>query len=151
MIRYPLLFLSILLLSSTLAFSQARNTRFVAVEAAEVMSSTNFFARNLGALQFGDEVTVLRDSGRWTEVRAGNLTGWVVSASLSPRRTVRAAGAVTPDEVALAGKGFGSEVESQYRQAGVPDYSLVDMVEAIAIPMEELRRFIIEGRLAGAE
>ena len=149
--RYPLFFLTILCLSSTLAFSQARNTRFVAVEAAEVMSSTNFFASNLGALPLGEEVTVIRDSGRWTEIRAGNLAGWVLSASLSPRRTVRAAATVTPDEVALAGKGFGMEVESQYRQAGGPDYSLVDMVEAIAIPMDELRRFILEGRLAGAE
>jgi len=149
--RYPLFFLIVLFLSSSVAFSQARNTRFVAVETVEVQSSTNFFARNLGALPLGEEVTVIRDSGRWTEINAGNLTGWVVSASLSPRRTVRASATVTPGEVALAGKGFGREVESQYRQEGGPDYSLVDAMEATIVSMEELRRFIVEGRLAGVE
>ena len=149
--RYPLIFFTMLALSAFPAFSQGATTRFVAVENAEVMSSTNFFARNLGALPLGEEVAVLRDSGRWTEVRAGNLTGWVVSASLSPRRTVRAVADVTPGEVALAGKGFGREVESQYRREGGPDYSLVDAMEAQAVSMEELRRFIIEGRLVGVE
>jgi len=140
----------LLFFSVSLAFAQARNTRFVAVENAEVKSSTSFFARDVGTLPLGEEVMVLRDSGRWTEVRAGNLTGWVVSASLSPRRTVRAASPVTPSEVALAGKGFGREVENLYRLTS-PDYSAVDAMEAIVIPPEELRRFIIEGRLAGAE
>ena len=133
------------------AFSQARNVRFVAVESAEVKSSAGFFARDVGRLSLGDEVTVLRDSGRWSEVRAGNLTGWVVSAGLSPRRPVRAAAAVTPGEVALAGKGFGLEVEREYRLAGGPDFSPVDEMEALVIPREELRRFIEEGRLRGAE
>jgi len=148
--RRALFSLIILSLSVSLAFSQAGNTRFVAVETAEIKSSAGFFARDVGTLPLGEEVTVIRDSGRWTEIRAGNLTGWVVSASLSPRRTVRATSPITPGEVALAGKGFGREVENQYRLTG-PDYSAVDAMEAMVISPEELRRFIIEGRLAGAE
>jgi len=146
--RRVLVFLAVLFFSLSPAFSQARGTRFVAVESADVRASAGFFARNVGALSLGDEVTVLRDSGRWSEVRAGGLSGWVVSASLSPRRILRAGAAVTPGEVALAGKGFGREVENEYRRAGGPDFSLVDEMEAMAIPMDELRRFIIEGRLS---
>jgi len=122
----------------------------VAVESLEVKSSTWFFASAVGSLRLGDEVTLVRESGRWSEIRAGGIAGWVVSASLSPRRPVRALAPVTPGEVALAGKGFGQEVEAQYRLTG-PDYSLVDEMEAFAISMEELLRFILEGRLSGAE
>ena len=143
-------FLVALVFTVTPAFSQAGNTMFVAVETAEVRSSTGFFAQDLGTLSHGDEVSVIRDSGRWSEIRAGNLAGWVASAGLSPRRTVRAGSAVTPGEVALAGKGFGREVERAYRVSG-PDFSLVDEMENLVIPMPELRRFIIEGRLAGGE
>jgi len=148
--RCLLFSVTMLSLSFSLAFSQTGNVRFVAVETAEVKSSSGFFARTVGTLSLGDEVAAVRESGRWTEVRAGNLTGWVVSASLSPRRTVRATSTVTPGEVALAGKGFGREVEIEYRRTG-PDYSPVDHMEALVIPMEELRRFIIEGHLSGAE
>ncbi|MCL2191646.1 MAG: SH3 domain-containing protein [Treponema sp.] len=123
---------------------------FVAVETAEVRSSTGFFAQDLGTLSHGDEVSVVRDSGRWSEIRTGNLAGWVASASLSPRRTVRAGSPVTPGEVALAGKGFGREMEIEYRMTGL-DFSLVDEMESLIIPMMELRRFIIDGRLAGGE
>ncbi|MCL2191479.1 MAG: SH3 domain-containing protein [Treponema sp.] len=145
--RRVLFFFAVLLFSLSPAFSL---TMFVAVEAAEVRSSAGFFARDVGTLPHGAEVTVVRDSGRWSEIRAGNLAGWVVSASLSPRRTARPGSAVTPGEVALAGKGFGREVEIEYRRGG-PDFSPVDEMESLVIPMAELRRFIIEGRLAGGE
>jgi len=148
--RRVLLFLAILSLSLSAAHSQARNVRFVAVESADVRSGTGFFAGDVGTLRLGDEVTVVRDSGRWSEVRAGTVTGWVASASLSPRRPVRAGAAVTPGEVALAGKGFGREVENQYRLTG-PDFSPVDEMEAASLSMAELRRFIVEGRLSGGE
>ena len=145
--RRTLFFLMILSFSVFPAFS---HVMFVAVETAELRSSTGFFAQDVGTLSLGDEVTVVRDSGRWSEVRSGNMVGWVASASLSPRRTVRAGSTVTPGEVALAGKGFGREVENDYRLGG-PDFSLVDQMEALVIPRAELQRFIIEGRLAGGE
>ena len=143
--------LAVFLFSVPPVFSQAGSVRFVAVETAEVKSSSGFFAREVGTLRLGDEVILLRYGGRWSEVRAGALTGWVVSASLSPRRTVRPGSAVTPGEVALAGKGFGREIENEYRLSGNLDFSPVDEMEAMVIPMEELRRFIIEGRLSGGE
>ena len=144
------IFLVVLLISLFPAFSQSRNARFVAVESMDVQSSSGFFAQTVGTLRLGDEVVLIRDSGKWSEIRAGNLTGWVASASLSPRPTVRATASVTPGEVALAGKGFGQEVELEYRTTGL-DYSRVDEMETLVIPMPELRRFIIEGRLSGSE
>ena len=148
--RRLLIFLFILAFSFSLVFSQGGSTRFVAVETAEVKSSTGFFSQDLGTLRLGDTVTALRESGRWTEVRAGNLTGWVASANLSARRVISASSAVTPEEIALAGKGFSREVEAEYRKTG-PDYSMVDEMEKIAVSAADLRQFIIQGRLAGGE
>jgi len=147
-----LVFSAVLAFAALPAFSQqGANVRFVAVERAEVRSSTGFFAEGVGTLSLGDEVTVIRDSGRWSEVRAGSVGGWVASASLSPRRTVRAGSAITPGEVALAGRGFGREAENEYGRESGLCYSPVDAMEAVSISEEELRRFIIEGRLARGE
>ena len=144
--RRFLLFLIILALSFSFAFSQ--NTRYVAVESLAVRDSAGFFGREVGTLSLGASVTVVRDDGRFIQIRAGNLSGWVASSGLSTRRVIAAGSAVTPSEVALAGKGFSREVETAYRNDGL-DFSMVDAMERIVIPAAELQRFINEGRLAG--
>jgi len=153
--RRAALFLTALALlvsgSASPAFSQGRAARFVAVESAPVRSSTGFFAQTVGAFALGDEVALVRESGRWSEVSAGGLTGWVASASLSPRPVLRAGSSVTPGEVALAGKGFGREVEGAYRAGTGLEYSYVDAMESVAISAEELWQFVVEGRLSRGE
>ena len=145
--RRMLLFFLMAIFSLTMVFPQAGNSRFVAVERLDVKSSSGFFAQDLGTLKLGDEVTLLRDSGRWSEVRAAGLSGWVPSASLSPRPTLRATSGVTPGEVALAGKGFSREVEDQYRASGL-DFTQVDLMETMSIPGAELLQFIVDGQLS---
>jgi uncharacterized protein YgiM (DUF1202 family) len=129
------------------AFSQSGGVRYVAVENLAVKDAAGFFSRDLGTLPLGREVTVTREDGKWTQIRAGNLSGWVSSSGLSTRRVIAAGSAVTPTEVALAGKGFSPEVEREY-QGGGPDYSMVDYMEQIVIPDAELQQFVNEGRLA---
>jgi hypothetical protein len=136
---------------SSLLFSQAAgNKRYVAVQSAIVKDSAGFFAKELGSLPLGTELTVVRENGKWTEVRAGNLAGWVVSSSLSVRRVVASTSNVTAGEVALAGKGFSPDVEIEYKKNGL-DYSMVDSMERITVPADSLLQFITEGRLARGE
>ena len=149
--RRLLLFFLLSVSFSSLSFSQAdANRRYVAVEKVSVKSSTGFFSEELGTLPLGEEVTVLREDGKRTQIRAGNLTGWVNSADLSKRRVVASGSSVTGTEVALAGKGFSPAIEEEYKKNGL-DYSTVDTMERTAIPAAELRRFINEGGLAGGE
>ena len=149
--RTLIIFLLILAVSASFVFSQTRDApRFVAAENLAVRSSTGFFSRNLGTLRFGDSVTPVRESGRWTEIDAATVSGWVLSANLSPRRVLTPGSPVTPAEVALAGKGFGAEIETEYRREG-PDFSLVDKMEKISVSLEQLQQFIIDGRLAEGE
>jgi len=141
-------FFAVLVFSAFAVFAQAGGAMFVAVESMDVMSSSGFFASSVGTLRLGDEVAVVRNSGRWSEIRAGNVAGWVASSALSPRPVLRTAPSAAPGEVALAGKGFGREVEIEYGMTGL-DFSLVDEMEALVITPAELRQFIIEGRLSG--
>ena len=138
--------------AGSLLFSQTagRNTRYVSVQSVPVKDSTGFFAKELGNLPLGTEVTLLRDDGKWSEVRAGNLSGWVASSSLSARRVAASNSAVATTELALAGKGFSPDMEIEYRKNGL-DYSKVDTMEKTVISTEDLRQFVTEGRLAGGE
>jgi len=149
--RKFLLVFTIILYSGVPVFSQSMGiTRFVAVKSATVKDSPGFFSRELGNLPLGNEVTLISESGKWSRIRSGSLTGWVTSASLSARRIVASGTNSTATEIALAGKGFSPETEMEYRQNGL-DYSMVDFMEQITVPKDELLGFINDGRLSRGE
>jgi uncharacterized protein YgiM (DUF1202 family) len=146
-------FLIILILvfcSFTQVFAQAdRNIRYVAVHNAALKSSTGFFARTVGSLSFGDTVTLVSETGKWSQIRFGSLTGWVESAKLITRRVItNSSTGASATEVTLAGKGFSQELELEYQRGGY-DFTFVDLMEQsnININTEELLYFINEGRL----
>ena len=148
--RFLLLF-TIIFYSGVPVFSQNTGiTRFVSVKSATVKDSPVFFARELGNLPLGNEVTLISESGKWSRIRSGSLTGWVTSGSLSVRRIVASGISSTATEIALAGKGFSPETEMEYRENGL-DYSIVDFMEQIAEPKDELLGFINDGRLSRGE
>ena len=131
-----------------LVFSQAEGTRrYVAVHRAPIKESASFFAKDLASLPLGDAVALVREGGKWAQVRSGAITGWVLSSSLSARRIVPSGSNTMAAEISLAGKGFSSELEADYRESGL-DYSIVDMMENTHIDAEELFEFISEGHLA---
>jgi len=117
------------------------------VHSAPIKESASFFAKDLGSLSLGDAVTLVREGGKWSQVRTGAITGWVLSSSLSVRRIVSSGVSAVATEIPLAGKGFSPELEMKYREGGL-DYSIVDMMENTLIGAEELFEFISEGRLA---
>ena len=134
-----------------LAFSQSQgNRRFVSVQTTILKESTGFFSRALGSLSFGDEVTMTGENGKWAQIEAGNLKGWVFASSLSSRRIIASGTAGAATELSLAGKGFTQEMEVEYRKSGL-DYSMVDSMEKTNVPTEDLLGFITEGRLAMGE
>ncbi|MDR3019988.1 MAG: SH3 domain-containing protein [Treponema sp.] len=147
-----LIIIAILLCISVAVFSQtSQNTRFVAVQSAALKSSTGFFASNVATLSLGDTVTLIQESGKWSQVRAGNHTGWIASSSLSARRVIASGNVgVSASEVALAGKGFSPETEMEYKKNGL-DFTLVDTMERITVPSNELLRFITDGQLQRGE
>jgi hypothetical protein len=145
------------LIAGTVSAQIARGkAALVWVKSVTLKSSTWFFASSRGTLAYGDEVSVLQTNGNWAEVRsAGNssVTGWTAVSNLSSRRIIASgsSGRVTTSEVALAGKGFNQEVENAYKAGGKLNYADVDRTEAIAVPQDELLRFMRDGRLITGE
>jgi hypothetical protein len=145
-------FVLVLLVSGALFAQQITNggTAWVSSKTADLKSSTGFFAGKVGTLQMGDQVTVLQISGSKIHVRsaaASSLSGWVASSSLSARRIVASGSSATATEVALAGKGFSQEVEDVYKTEGNLNYADVDRTEAVTVSLDELERFVRDGRL----
>jgi len=128
------------------------STVYVATKTTALKSSTGFFASTRGTLNYGDRAIVLRISGRFAEVRSAlnsSLSGWTPSGNLSVRQIISGnTNSVSANEVALAGKGFNQEVEDAYRNQGNLNYADVDVVEAITVSEDDLRRFLEEGRLS---
>jgi hypothetical protein len=132
---------------------------YVATKNAELKSSTGFFADTVVTLQYGDQVTVLRESGRWLEVRPikrPSISGWILANSLTGKRIISSGSgaSASADELALAGKGFSEEVEQAYRNRGgapAANYAEVDAMEAISVSPQELYEFLVEGHLNTGE
>ena len=139
----------------SLAQAKKGGTMYVATKTLDLKSSTGFFASTKGTLQYGEQVTVLQISGKWAEVRSAassSLSGWTATANLTAKRIVAGASATaSAQEVALAGKGFNQEVENAYKSGGKLNYEDVDKTEEVSVSLEELREFIVEGRLSLGE
>jgi hypothetical protein len=149
--RQLLLVLAVMFCTNSLLFSQTTGSRrYVAVQTTPLKNSTWFFAKDLANLTLGTELTLIRENGKWSEVRVGNLTGWVASSSLTSKKVIASTANISASEVALAGKGFSPDIEAEYKKSGL-DYSMVDVMEQITVPINDLSEFIAEGRLVGGE
>jgi uncharacterized protein YgiM (DUF1202 family) len=131
------------------------DTLYVNVNSANLKSSTGFFASTTGTVKYGDDVRVLAINGKWFQVRnSRNITGWIASSSLTTKRiSVQGNTAnASAKEIALAGKGFSPEVESEYKKGGEKvNYAAVDAMEKANIADKDLLAFIDEGHLARGE
>jgi SH3-like domain-containing protein len=148
--------LSLILAGALCAQSGTGRTMYVTTKTVDIKKSTAFFADTLGTLSYGDPVSVLRENGKWVQIKTlepPELSGWVAAASLTTKRIIASAGktSASANEIALAGKGFNQEVENAYRQNGALDYSAIDAMEAVQIPNTELFNFLREGHLAQGE
>ena len=147
-----MLFLVLLVAGFASAQVSRGGTLYVAIKSLALKSSTGFFARTTGNLNYGDRVTVVQVSGKWVEIRSVSnpaVTGWTASSNMSTRQVVSGnTGSATAQEVALAGKGFNQEVENSYKTQGQLNYADVDRTERQTVSETDLQNFLRDGRLA---
>ncbi len=150
------IFCILLLFISASLMAKIGDIKFVAVETLELKSSTGFFSRKVGVIEYGDEVLVLGEKGNWSEIQLKNepsLQGWVAKSSLTSKKIINRPNRTTTsaDELALAGKGFSQEVEDYLISEGSQNFNLVDNVESVSVSNKDLQAFIIDGDLNGAK
>jgi len=127
----------------------------IQVRSGALRSRPSFLGRVTTELQYGTRVTIKAERGSWVKVTdtLGN-TGWIHDSALSEKELKMVAGDVSAatgassDEIALAGKGFSTQVEDEYKK-GQPGegFKWVDKMEAIVISPEQAEAFLAAGKV----
>ena len=150
-------FLPAALLALALAAAAVQAAQMsVQVKEGVLREKASFLGKPVGNVAYGDRVDVLASQGDWRQVRsASGATGWIHSSALDSKRVTLAAAsgndvqlAASSDEVALAGKGFSQEVETEYKkQNRALDYAWVDRMITFKVTDAEALHFLQEGGL----
>jgi hypothetical protein len=132
-------------------------TMSVQVKKSPLRATPSFLAKKTGEVHYGDRLEVIKKKNSWTKIKSVDHEGWLHSSALSEKKIELSAGtrdvASTADtsEVALAGKGFNAEVESEFRKDSDLNYQAVDLIQTYGISDREKIAFIRDGGLSGAE
>ncbi len=138
-----------------LAAADQKNMMSVTVEQAAVRATPSFLGKIVASLAYGDRVAVVAEKQDWVEValpQGGD--GWLHSSALTTKVVVLQSGqnvsqSASSSEVALAGKGFNEQVETQYQDESHLDYTWVNRMEKIVFSPDVLVKFLAEGGITG--
>ena len=126
----------------------------VQVRDGQLRNRASFLGTVVGTVAYGDRVTVNQTQAGWCEVSSAGKTGWIHESALTPKKVVLASGTTdaracaSGEEVALAGKGFSKEVESEYKKQNPQlDFTWVDWMGRQTVPSEQLVEFLKQGDL----
>jgi len=141
----------ILLASATLAGEPVSMS--VQVKTGQVLDTPSFLGKVITRVNYGDRIQVLEQQGDWARVAApdGN-NGWIHSSALTKKKISMKAGgqnaqtAASGDELALAGKGFNSDVEADFKAKNrTVDFTWVDKMEKIKVQTASMQQFLKDG------
>ncbi|NNM53972.1 MAG: SH3 domain-containing protein [Spirochaetales bacterium] len=121
----------------------------VQVQDVALRAKPSYLGTVLTQLPYGSRVQLIQSKGAWTEVTAGDMSGWLPSASVSQAEiemNIGNEGATTSsNENALAGKGFTEQIEQNYQKERHVDYTWVNRMEKIQPPETILESFVRNG------
>lgn len=131
----------------------------VQVKNAQLRATPSFLGQLVAPLNYGDRVQVIEKQGDWSKATApGGQTGWIHSSALSKKNfSMKAGGAnaqssASADEVALAGKGFNSTVEADFKNKNQSiDFTWVDKMGKFVVPAESMQKFLKDGGVTPSE
>jgi len=136
----------------------AAETVSVVVKKTSIREATQFFATTVTVAEYNDQLSVLATKDDWIRVNKNGMEGWVhlsaVSevAAIEPSATGEVGEDYSTDEIALAGKGFSSQVEEEYRKDNPElNFDGVDEVEKLSVPEDKVIAFQESGKLSVRE
>ncbi len=127
----------------------------VQVRSGSLRAKPSFLGKIIGSVSYGDRVTVIQEQGEWVLGRKGSgPQGWIHISALTDDDIELSAGggnvetAASGDELALAGKGFNSDVEAEFKTRNSDiDFTWVDRMEKIIISPEQMEGFLKVGQV----
>ena len=144
-------------LASLPALAGDQKVMSVQVKEGQLRAKPSFLGKIVAMLSYGDRVAVLEEQADWMRVsleRDNNLNGWIHTSALTKKKIELKAGSevaqVSDSEVVIAGKGFTSQVEQEFKLANRNlDYTWIDKMEKeFVVSQNEIQNFLKAGGLA---
>lgn len=151
--------LTLLLIAALAAPAAGGNAMSVQVRQGQVRQTPSFLGRIVATLSYGDRVETLGESKGWVRIAVPGkgATGWIHGSALTEKRIALRGGsrseqaAASRGELALAGKGFNSDVEAEFKKKNRNlDFASIDRMQAIRVPQETISAFVRDGGLTPA-
>ncbi len=131
----------------------AGNALVVQVLRSNLMAKPDFLSSSLAKLQKGARLELIETQGSWYLVRgAGGLQGYIHQSAVTESKVTLGSIApgpkgASPDELALAAKGFDEANEKKLRSGRGYNFADLDWVMAQDVTVPALAQFIREGGL----
>ena len=131
----------------------------VQVKNGQIRATPSFLGKVVAPLSYGDAVQVLGTKNDWVNVTGPKgQTGWIHNSALTKKKIEMASGSrdaqtgASSDELALASKGFNSDVEADFKSKHRNvDFTWVNRMEKYKVSPEQMQAFLTEGGLKPAE
>ena len=129
----------------------AAKVMHVQVRDGQVRENPSFLGKIVSSVSYGQSVSVLEEQGSWMKVSLPTGTsGWMHVSALTDKQLALSSGSgaaqgVSGKEMALAGKGFSAQVETDYRRTHGGDYAAIDRMEHITYSPAALLAFLAQG------
>ena len=141
------------------AFAVGAATMSVQVKNGQIRATPSFLGKVVAPLSYGDKVQILETKNEWMNVTGpGGQSGWVHSSALTKKKIVMTSGSedvqtgASGDELALASKGFNSDVEADFKSKNQNvDFTWVNRMEKYKVSPEEMQEFLKEGQVKPSE
>lgn len=144
------IFFLCLLLAPVFAFAENMS---VQVKAGQVRSKPSFAGKVIYNASYGEQVNILKKQGAWYEITSQGKQGWLHQSALSAKSFKPSAGkgvgsAASGEELSLAGKGFNSAVESEFKSRHRDiSFQWIDYMEKITVQPAEMQAFLKQGKV----
>lgn len=146
-------------LAASAALSAGPKMLSIQVRKGQLRAEPSFLSKVIATLSYGDRIELYEEKEAWKKVgmQGKPVSGWIHASAVTTKRIMLNPGkkdieaAASSDELALAGKGFNADVESEFKAKHRDiDYAWVDHMEKIKISTAEMQAFLKEGKVSPA-
>ena len=143
-----------ILLTTTTVLLAKEKSMTIQVRQGQLRSAPSYLSRITENLEYASRVTILEEKGTWLRVKPAESAkeGWMHSSALTKKKLKLSAGeanattTVSSEEQALAGRGFNSDVEAEFKENNAEiDFTWVNKMEKIKIKTPTLIKFLKKG------